>query len=78
MGIHEAPLPCMHDPHSNTCQVQGSNGQEQVLECFGGRQFTALNLLSARFFVEKAFFDWYHTLLSSAAISKCGGNHEVL
>jgi len=54
--------------------VQGSNGQDQVLVLvlarFGGRQFTALNLLSARFFVEKAFFDWYHTLLSSAAISK--------
>jgi hypothetical protein len=62
-GIHEAPLLCMHDPHSTTCQVQ-------VLERFGCRQFTALNLLSARFFVEKAFFDWYHTLLSSAAISK--------
>ena len=76
VGIHEAPLLCMHDPHSTTCQVQGSNGQDQVqvLERFGGRQFTALNLLSARFFVEKAFFDWYHTLLSSAAISKrlCG------
>ena len=69
MGIHEAPLLCMHDPHSNTCQGQGSNGQVQVLERFGGRQLTALNLLSARFFVEKAFFDWYHTLLSSAAIS---------
>src|SRR5260221_11864058 len=31
MGIHEAPLLCMHDPHSTTCQVQ-------VLERFGGRK----------------------------------------
>ncbi len=40
MGIHEAPLLCMHDPHSTTCQVQGRNGQEQVqvLERFGGRK----------------------------------------
>ena len=42
MGIHEAPLLCMHDPHSTTCQVQGRNGQDQVqvlvLERFGGRK----------------------------------------
>ena len=31
--------------------------QDQAFERFGGRQFTALDLLTARFFVEKAFFD---------------------
>jgi len=43
------------------CRCSSASGVESL---------TALNLLSARFFVEKAFFDWYHTLLSSATISK--------
>ncbi len=47
--------------HPRRCRCSSASGVESL---------TALNLLSARFFVEKAFFDWYHTLLSSATISK--------
>jgi hypothetical protein len=72
MGIHEAPLLCMHDP--TPLLVRCRAGMARI-RCWcssasGVESLTALNLLSARFFVEKAFFDWYHTLLSSAAISK--------
>src|SRR5260221_308559 len=52
------------------CRAGMARSRCRCSSASGVESLTALNLLSARFFVEKAFFDWYHTLLSSAAISK--------
>jgi hypothetical protein len=59
MRIHETTLLCLNDPYPNTDQVKGGHGQDQdqVFERFGRRELTAVDLLAARFFIAKVFFD---------------------
>jgi len=56
--IHQATLLGLNNSHPKTGQVKGSDGQdqEQALECFGGRELAAVDLIATGFFVAKTFF----------------------
>src|SRR6266496_5196277 len=59
VSIHPAPLPCLDDTDSNTRQVKGRDrdNEQKTLQGFWRRQFARVDLVSARFFVEKSFFN---------------------
>src|SRR6266699_143160 len=59
MSIDPAMLARLDDAHSNTGQVKGGNGQDQdeAFQSFGRGEFTGMDLVSARFFIQKAFLN---------------------
>src|SRR6266516_57061 len=59
VGIHPTPLPCLHDTDSKTRQVKGRyrDNEQKTLQGFWRRQLAGVDLVSARFFVEKGFFN---------------------
>src|SRR2546429_614242 len=59
MGTHPATFPDLDDTQSNTRQVKSDNSQDQdqAFQSFRRREFTGLNLVPARFFIQKGFFN---------------------
>ncbi len=76
MGIDPAMLPRLDDTCANTGQVKGGNGQnqDQTLQSFGRRQFTGVDLVAARFLIEKAFFNVKAQAILAASVSASVGS----
>ena len=59
MGIDPAMVPCLDDAQSETRQMKGGYGdnEQKTFQRFRCRQFAGVDLVAARFLIEKAFLN---------------------